>query len=134
MSKRNIVLQFGKALDRDEFSIVRSLLEDACEYAIGEQKLIGPEAIANSYESNMIEGRKKLDKLEWGQCKVEQINDTEFYVHFTDYLMHKGEEYTHRCKQKIRVGVQNKIVHIEHISDPSEQERLDNFYKRVGLK
>ena len=106
MTKREIAIQFGNSLDRDDYSATRSVLADECEYIIGEEILFGPIEISKSYEDNMIEG----------------ISASEFYVHFTDYLTHKTKEYIHRCKQRVTVGANNKIVKIEHISDPKEQE------------
>lgn len=134
MTKREIAIQFGDSLDSDEYAITRSVLADDCEYIIGNEKLLGPIEISKSYENNMIEGKKKLDKLEWGKCKIEDISETEFFIHFTDYLTHKSKEFVHRCKQKVIVGQNYKIVKIEHISDPEEQEKLNSYYKSVGFK
>lgn len=110
------------------------MLSEDCEYSIGQDIIYGPKDIAQSYERNMIEGKKKLDQLEWGQSEVESISDYEFLVHFTDYLMHKGKKYVHRCQQKVTVDSDLKITKIEHIADLEEQKRLDAFYRSVGLK
>jgi len=134
MDMIEIAIQFGQSLDRDEFHLTQQLLSEHCEYTIGEDTLIGPESICQSYEQNMIAGRKKLDVLEWGQSVFETISDNEFYVHFTDYLTHKEKSYTHRCKQKLTLNENGKITHIEHIHDQEEQDRLDHFYREVGLK
>lgn len=128
-----IARQFGDSLDKDEFERTKELLSQDCKYLIGNDTLIGPKDICRSYEQNMIEGRKKLDKLEWGKSSVEVISDSEYFVHFTDYLSHKGINYTHKCKQKLTIDGQ-KIILIEHIHDPEEQKRLDGFYKKVGLQ
>ena len=125
--------QFGQSLDNDEYDRTKELLSEDCKYIIGKITLIGPNNICRSYEQNMIEGRKKLDVLEWGQSRIESINDVEFFVHFTDYLIHKGLKYTHKCKQKLRVNIDGQISLIEHVHDQEEQNRLDNFYKTVGL-
>jgi len=127
-----IAKKFGASLDNDEFEITKIILSDDCEYLIGNDVLKGPDAICDSYEQNMVEGRKKLDKLEWGQSEIEEIKDSEYYVHFTDYLTHQGVDYTHRCKQRLRIKDQ-KIVSIEHVDDPEEQERLNEYYKSVGI-
>jgi len=132
--KKEIAIQFGKSLDNDEFSLTKTLLSKACEYSIGDAILIGPNDICSSYEDNMIEGRKKLDVLEWGQSSIESINDSEYYVHFTDYLTHKGKSYIHKCKQLLSVNDKLKIVSIKHVHDQEEQENLDNYYRTVGLK
>lgn len=129
-----IAQAFGVSLDEDDFKRTASLLSSDCVYHIGEEQLTGPEEICNSYESNMIEGRKKLDVLEWGKSYIEPINTNEFFVHFTDYLTHKEKKYTHRCKQKLSFNSEEKICMITHIHDPEEQGRLDDFYRSVGLK
>lgn len=129
-----VAAAFGSALDKDDFKAAALLLADDCLYYIGTEKLEGPEAICASYESNMLEGRVKFDKLEWGESRVEAIDDESCYVHFTDYLGHKGQEYTHRCKQRIQLNESGLIWQIEHIHDKAEHERLQNFYRSVGLK
>lgn len=132
--KKEIAIQFGQSLDKDEFNLTWNLLSQECKYFNGEDVLIGPDDICSSYEQNMIEGRKKLDVLEWGKSRVESINDSEYYVHFTDYLTHKGKSYIHKCKQLLLINEEGQIVSIKHMHDHEEQERLDIYYKEVGLK
>ncbi len=134
MRKIEIAQLFGNSLDKDDYSTARMLLDNNCKYVVGNKVLIGPENITNSYENNMIEGRKKLDQLEWGQSKIEEISPNEFYIHFTDFLTHKKKKYIHRCKQKITIGSSDKIVQIEHVDDQEEQKRLNQYYESVGLK
>jgi len=131
---KEIAIRFGVSLDNDDFDVTKGLLSLDCKYIIDKDVLIGPENICRSYEQNMIKGRKKLDKLEWGQSRVESISNSEYFVHFTDFLTHKGVSYTHKCEQKITINAQEKITLIEHMDNPDEQRRLDAFYKKVGLK
>ena len=130
---KEIAERFGHSLDQDDFVTTRSLLSPDCEYSIGRERLLGPAEITKSYEENMLEGRNKLDKLIWGKSWVEPVSKFEFYVHFTDYLVHNGQNHTHRCKQKLSIE-NGLIVRIEHIHDEAEQGRLDSFYQLVGLK
>ena len=130
---RTIAERFGDSLDTDEFDKTEKLLSADCKYSIGDKTLIGPNAICESYMQNMQEGRRKLDALEWGKCKIESLNASEYIIHFTDYLTHKGMKYTHRCKQKVTVRA-DKIVEILHVDDREETTALNNFYKKVGLK
>jgi len=132
--KQETAIQFGQSLDQDEFDRTAQLIHPNCKYAIGEKILVGPKAICQSYEDNMKEGRAKLDLLEWGKSRIEVINEDQFFVHFTDYLGHKGKKYTHRCKQKLSINEENLIVEIEHIANQKEEEGLSDFYKSVGLK
>jgi len=124
---------FGTALDKDEFEVARKLIAPNCTYVIGDETLNGPEAICNSYEQNMLEGKRKLDELIWGQSEVEEIATGEYFVHFTDYLKHKGKSHVHRCKQRLKVNLQGLITSIEHIDNTVEQKELDAFYRSVGL-
>lgn len=129
-----IATEFGRSLDMDEFEQTKELLSTDCCYDIGDETLIGPERICGSYEQNMIDGRKKLDELEWGKSHIEELGDSSFYVHFTDYLTHKGQKHTHRCKQLLKVNESYKIYSIKHIHNQEEQNKLDNYYRSVGLK
>lgn len=81
----------------------------------------------------MITGRKKLDKLEWGESRIESLGDNQFFVHFTDYLEHKGKAYTHHCKQRLTISG-SKIEKIEQMDDLDVQARLTTYYEGVGLK
>ena len=128
----DIAIKFGKSLDNDNFERTKELLNEDCIYVIGEDRIVGPERICKSYEDNMIEGRKKLDLLEWGTSKVQKASDTEWIVHFTDHLTHKNLQYVHRCQQRLFIE-HGKIYRIEHIDDSEEQSRLDEFYQKVGL-
>ena len=130
---KKIAIQFGKSLDNDDFNATKILLDQNCKYTIGDKVFVGPNNICQSYEDNMVEGRKKLDILEWGQSRIESISNSEYYVHFTDFLTHKGESITHRCKQKLTINDEGKITSIEHIQNQEEQDRLNEYYKRVGL-
>lgn len=131
---KEIAIQFGESLDNDNFDATKRLLSQNCKYIIGDEVLIGPENICQAYEQNMIDGRMKLDILVWGQSSIETISDSQYYVHFKDYLTQKEKSYTHKCKQKLTLNNEGKITLIEHIHNQEEQDRLNNYYKRVGLK
>lgn len=124
---------FGSSLDKDDFNTTKKLLSADCIYDMGNQVLQGAENIVSSYEQNMLAGRSKMDKLEWGQSSIDVINDNEFFVNFTDYLFHKNEQYIHRCKQKLTINKNGKISKIEHILDKAKHQRLQKWYKSVGI-
>lgn len=129
---KEIAEAFGSSLDQDNFQATRQLLSEDCTYDTGSGLLTGPEAICNSYEQNMIEGRKKLDELVWGKCRIEELGEGEYFVHFTDYLTQNGKSHTFRCKQKVTVH-DSKIVKIVHHEIPEERAALNEFYRSVGL-
>ncbi len=131
--KKGIAKRFGRSLDQDQYEQTRQVLSPDCRYIIGDKIIKGPQAISDSYEQNMIEGKRKLDKLVWGECKIEAIDEQYFYVHFTDYITHKGQSYTHKCSQKVLVNDQMLIEQIEHIHNQNEMDNLHSFYKAVGV-
>ena len=130
---KEIAQQFGKSLDQDDFTITMDLLAADCIYEMGAEILKGPKDITASYEQNMLAGRKKMDKLEWGESKIDMISENEYIVNFTDYLFHNGEQYTHRCQQRLLINSSQKITKIEHIQNDEEQHRLTSWYKSVGI-
>lgn len=130
---RKIAEIFGHSLDEDDFKTTRSIIDPSCKYIIGDTTLEGPLEICNSYEKNMLAGRKKLDKLQWGKSRIEEIGSNQYIVHFTDYLTHKNKNYTHCCQQKLTINESLLISKIEHISDPEEEKSLKSYYQSVGL-
>ena len=127
-----IAKKFGQSLDKDDFETTAKLLSHSCIYKIGKKTLRGPTEIVSSYEQNMIEGRQKLDSLEWGKSRATKINEKEYIIHFTDYLTHKSLTYTHKCQQKLKIE-KGLVTHIVHVDDEEEQNRLNDFYRKVGI-
>jgi hypothetical protein len=110
--------RFGQSLDNDDFALTKTLLSPDCTYVIREDVLTGPDAIGGSYEQNMLAGRAKLDELGWGACTIEALNESEYFVHFTDFLTHKGLRHTHKCKQRVTVGEQGTIPELSTSTFP----------------
>lgn len=131
---KETAIQFGKSLDKDQYEITKTLLSEDCTYNIGTEILKGPIAICNSYEQNMLEGKKKMDDLKWGESWIEELSQNTYYVHFTDYLTHKSQKHIHRCKQKLITNEEGLICSIVHIHNQEEQAKLDDFYLAVGIK
>lgn len=124
---------FGNALDNDDFELAKTVISTNCKYSIGKQTLIGPDEIIGLYEKNSKEGHQKFDKLVWGECKIEKLNKTQFFVHFKDFLTKNGITHTYQCKQKLTLNYDGKIQLIEHHEIEEERKKLNDFYKKVGL-
>lgn len=125
---------FARFLDNDDFENAGKCLADDCVYNIKQQQLKGIQDITNSYKTNMELGRKKLDELVWGKGIVTVLDDSHAEILFTDYLRHAGVSHTHQCKQVVRVDIASgKITEITHHDLPNEIEKLQNFYKQVGI-
>ena len=130
---KEIAETFGTALDHDDFPTTENLIHQDCIYDIGSDIIVGPKEIVSSYEKNMIDGRKKLDELVWGESYVEALNENVFEVYFTDFLKHKGISHVHKCKQTLTITEEGKIIRIDHINLANEPEKLAAFYQQVGI-
>ena len=134
MENKKNAIEFGYLLGEDDFKRTESLLSEDCVYLIGDKKLVGPKAICGLYEQNMVAGRKKFDKLVWGEGIVESVSELAFYIHFTDFLTHKGITHVYKCKQKLSFNDAGKIIEIVHMPDEEEEKKAHAFYKKVGLE
>ena len=133
LDRRTCAEQFGYLLDNDRFEELQRWIAEDCSYDIGSKILLGPLEIAEFYKANMEDGRKKFDELEWGKAVIEEIDDETFDVCFSDFLKHKGIEHRYKCKQRLTVNDDAKVLKIEHLEYPGEKEALIAFKKQVGL-
>lgn len=132
-TKLAVAETFGTSLDEDNYSQFKDIIDENCEYEIGDKTLVGPDEISDLYERNMKEGHEKFDKLVWGKSHIIPINDDEYEVHFSDHLTHKGLKHNYRCKQILNINDKLKVTKIIHCEIGDEKERLIAFYKEVGL-
>jgi len=128
-----VAKKFGVALDNDSFETALSCLDAQCIYDTGESTFSGAQAICDMYEQNMLEGRKKFDRLEWGNCEVKQTADREVSVYFSDFLEHQGIAHNYQCIQHLHFDEAEFVVRIEHREIGDNRERLTAFKKQVGL-
>lgn len=128
-----IAERFGRYLDQDDFVSFAALLDEHCEYEIGDQVLNSKASIAGLYEKNMTEGKIKFDELVWGESKVQQISADQYDVYFSDFIKHKGIEHNYKCKQRIWINANNLVEKIVHIELAGEKEALQKFYDQIGL-
>lgn len=128
-----IAQKFGNSLDQDDYKTTLDLLTEDYTYDMGDTVLVGAQKIVDSYEQNMIAGRKKMDKLEWGQSTIDEISSKEFIVNFTDNLFHKGAHYIFQCQQRLFITDDGKINKIEHIHNEAAWQELQSWYKSVGI-
>ena len=134
MSPIEVATLFGRSLDQDNFKLTAAVIHPECRYDMGSEVLVGAQAICDSYEQNMIEGRNKLDELVWGECKIVSRSNQSFEVHFTDYLKHAGQSHVHRCMQLLEIDQDGLITSIIHHDLPGEVKALKEFYQRTGVK
>lgn len=133
VEKKRIVEAFGIALDHDDFEYIQTIMAPACIYDNGDEVLTGPVEIAADYKKNMERGKAMLDRLEWGESYVEHHAGDDYFVYFEDRLQHGGESHTYKCRQKIRVNDDMKLIRIEHQELPGEREAVEAFKRRVGV-
>ena len=124
---------FARCLDEDRFEDLQRVLEQDCIYDLGDETLVGPKAIAKSYESNMVAARQKLDDVVWGKIKVLMLEAHHAELNVTDHIQHEGQKHVHYCRQLFWINEQHLVERIQHVDLPGEPEKLKAFYDRVGL-
>lgn len=132
MSSQAIATRFAAALDRCDFAEAARYLAADCCYQIGQDVLIGPEAIIASYRESDEWGRGVLEQVVY-RSRVEQSSD-HVTITYIDQLFHHGETHEYRCQQHLWLDASGRIAQIVHEELPGEREKLDEFFARVGVK
>jgi len=127
MTKQHIAQSFGTLLDQDDFEGFKKLLAADCVYHIHEDILHGGDEIAGLYEQNMKAGKKKFDKLEWGECSITALSEDQFMVHFSDFITHGGQTHNYKCNQIISINDDLVVTTIKHQEIPGEREAFEQY-------
>lgn len=128
-----VVRALAEALDHDDFERVTPLIADDCEYETGRATLRGPSAIVASYREATEWGKANLDSVRY-ESAVEPAGPGAAAVRFVDHLEHRGRTHRHECRQVFTVGVDGRVVRIEHHDLPGEREALLAFFRAGGLE
>jgi hypothetical protein len=132
MSHSNVIT-FAAALDNDDFATAIQFVTADCVYDAPSGQIIGAEAIMDSYAKNAAWARKAFDFLEF-RSQVEMRSPTEAVVEYTDITEHNGVHHTYRCRQIATIDDKGMICAIKHYEIPEQQEKLNAFLERVGVK
>ncbi len=127
-----IAMAFAAALDRSDFAAAAEYLSPDCRYVLGNEVLIGPEAIIASYRKSDEWGKRALDRVIY-ESEVTQDGDR-VRVLYIDRITHRGVTHVYRSYQFLWLDESGKITKIVSEELPGERERLDQFFEERGLK
>ncbi len=118
--------RLARALDAEDFALVRTLLSPACAYHAPDGLLIGPDAIVAAYGKNAEAARRRFEQIEYTSC-VELSDPAAAVITFCDRVRIGGVWHEYRCRQHVRVGSEGLVEEIRHDEIAGERERLTQF-------
>ena len=129
-----IVRRLAAALDADDFTTARALLQDQCVYAGASETLLGAEAIIASYADASAWAHRAFDELRY-ESEAGPAEGAVVQVTFTDYLLKAGGRWhRYRCRQAFTVGADGRVARIVHHDLPGERVALDAYFRENGIE
>lgn len=133
MSSLDVAERFATALDRDDYETVASVLAEEVSYSIGDDVLLGREAVVESYRTASKMAHQLFDQVEYGHTVISTDDPTTFRISYTDTLTVGEESLTHMAEQHVTVATEEVVTRIVNVELPGEREAVDAFLERHGL-
>jgi hypothetical protein len=133
MNALSIARRFASALDRCDFDEAAQYVAPDGHYHLGEQELVGPDAIIASYRESAEWGRHVLDAVAY-ESDVTSNADGSFTVLYTDRITYHGDAHEYRSRQHLRFSDAGQVIRIVHEELPGERAALNAFFARHGVK
>ena len=130
-SEIDIVDQFAKALDHEDYAVAESLLDPGCVYRCRGEIFRGPTAIIASYRGNG-DAAKSFDSIEYESSVSEEAHGR-FRIEFRDHISHAGKSFLFCCEQIVELNDHFRIAGIEHVDLPDQVAALEQFREAAGI-
>ena len=124
--------QLAEALDADDYVSAAATMAPEVVYRIGEETLIGPAEVVDSYRAASEMAHRLFDEVRYTHDVV-PIDSTNFRILYGDILSVNGETLEHRAEQIVTVEDGRGVIAIQDAPVPGEKERVDAFLARHGL-
>lgn len=124
--------RFRRALDDEDYDVVKSMLTSNCHYHARNGILVGREAIVASYRDQSKVARRLFDAVEYASV-VTKTDDQTAVIMFSDRLLSQGKEHVYRCHQMVHFGPGGLIDTIKHQELPDQREQLLRFCNALGI-
>ena len=128
----DVVEQFARALDREDYQAASALLAPDCVYTSRTSLHTGPAAIIESYKANADWAAATLDSIRY-ESQIEPLGNNRWTVTFIDHITHKGRSLTYTSKQVVTVDNAALICRIDHTDIPAQNHALEQFFKYTGV-
>lgn len=125
--------RLATALDQDDYQTVASVLAEEVRYSIGEEVLVGREAVVESYRTASEMAHRLFDQVEYGHTVFTTDDPNTFRISYTDTLTIGEESLTHMAEQHLTVATEEGVTRIVNVDLPGEREAVDAFLERHGL-
>ena len=123
---------FAAALDADDWAGAEALLADECVYAFRGGEMRGAAEIVGSYRKIGEWVARSFDAVRY-ESRVAPLEDVRVEIAFRDLIDHGEHHLDFRCKQRLRVDAEGRVVHIEHIDIEGEPEKAARFNAACGV-
>ena len=123
----------ARALDADDYETAASSLADHVEYTVGDEAIVGPEAVISSYRAASEMAHRLFDKVGYDHETYPTDDPNTFRVGYTDELTIGGESLVHSAEQRVTVSGDDGVVRIINVEIPGEREKVDELLNRHGL-
>jgi hypothetical protein len=127
-----VAVGLARALDADDFEAARGYLAAGCEYTIGDDRLVGPDAILASYAENSRRAHAAFQTVRY-RSEPGAADGRTVTMQYVDELEFAGEWHVHRCRQLLTIGPDGLVTRIVHEEIPGEHETLVAFVERHGI-
>lgn len=128
-----IVKSLAQALDDDDYETVRALLAPDVVYEIGDETIVGPQAVVASYRAASEMAHRLFDRVEYGHQVIGTVERTKFRVRYTDVLTAGDETHVHHAEQEVTVDLELGVARIVETPVPGERQKLDEFMERHSI-
>ena len=125
-----MVKSLAQALDADDYEAARAVLAPDVSYEIGDEKLVGPDAVLASYRSASEMAQRLFPSVEYRHQVIGTVERTKYRVRYFDVLTAGEETHEHVAEQMVTVDPQLGVVRIVDTPVPGEREKLDEFMER----
>jgi hypothetical protein len=128
-----MVETLAQALDRDDYQMAASVLADRVEYTVGDEAIVGPDAVVASYRAASEMAHRLFDEVGYHHEVLVTDDPITFRVGYTDVLTVAGETLVHSAEQVVTATPDDGVIRIVNVDLPGERERVDEFLTRHGL-
>lgn len=131
-SVSELALRFARALDLDEYDVVRALLAPDCHYETRNGPIFEADVVVDSYRSASKTAHSLFDTVEYESALLSAKMDSA-EISFADRLTKDGKEHVYRSRQRLYFNSGGLVRRIVHEELPGEREQLLEFCAGCGV-
>lgn len=129
----DVAQRFAAALDANDWDAALGLLAPRCRYDCRGTTSEGGDAIVASYREIGEWVAATFADVRYAS-EVVSADPPHVLLEFRDHMRHGDHVLDFRCRQRLTVDADGKIVAIAHIDLPGERDKADRFNAACGVK